>query len=355
MHRFFTWVRFEKRRILIVRSQTVTQSSSLASQLKHIFDARHNLIVRTHSLQRESKSRKSMLLTKVKLNMLVKDFHPDAIIATNPTAQNFVRQSYLNSPNIKLVFAGLNSPENKKTIYTLNNVTGLVTQEPFQMIKSFLQEIHFKGRRVFLLGYNNSRNVQYINALKKINFSPYSFLSPHLANNFSEWKALIQQAKENADLLLVLDYQGMKDEISEQTKSRSPTQKHLVSYLLEHNTLPMISTTRHFAQLGGPISFTPYYKNSAKVIAWLTVHFLNMEDTTQSIPLVIQNIVNPEINAYGFRQFFPGYTIPDVYTSYAKAINAYYQKGEYDFIGKVQSIDIDEKAITGATPQTTTQ
>lgn len=344
---FFAWLRFDKSRILIVTSKTRLGAASIASEIKDLLNKRHNFSVKTYSLEGETMPERSIELNTIKINKLVREFHPNTIVAVNPIAQNIIRESYLDSPHIKLIFAGNNSPENKEAIFNMNNVTGMVTSTPFVMIKNFLTDIHFKGRKIYVLGNNSAVNEQLLIALKKADFKPYELVSPFLTKELSEWKKFLEQANHEADLLLLLDYSGLID-YEDGSKGKVPVlTKNVTKYLLENSGIPMIGINRDFAKQKGPIAFTPYYQNSAKVIVWLTTHFINQNDKSESIPLVVQDIVSPEINIAAFKRFFPGYTIPDIYKSYAKAINRYYRGDKYDFIGEVQSIDTEKQAITG--------
>ncbi|POZ62299.1 ABC transporter substrate-binding protein [Chromobacterium alticapitis] len=146
---------------------------------------------------------------------------PDVLILVDDIAQKLVGARHLNQPDLKIVFAGVNSEPQAYGYDKANNVTGILERKPLRAVDDTLQTLWHNSDgdagvkpRALLIGDKSFdfaaglfEYQDFQNQWRHIRWMP-----PVTADTFEEWKMLVLRAPAVADFLLVSDYRQLKRE-----------------------------------------------------------------------------------------------------------------------------------------------
>lgn len=179
------------------------------------------------SVHMDSKRKKSPdLIRRAALETLkeIKDFEPDAIIASDDNAQKYLVVPYLLQKKIPIIFCGVNDDATMYG-YPHENVTGMLEVEPTDALLKLLSK-YAKGEKVGYLSGKTETEAKTIAYYQREIFGDR--LQAYRAETFEDFKRFFLQAQTEVDMMLLPNHEGIvgwQDEAAEE-------------FILEHVRIP---------------------------------------------------------------------------------------------------------------------
>ncbi|WP_116597740.1 ABC transporter substrate-binding protein [Primorskyibacter marinus] len=227
---FFALVYWQKSRaqqILIIHSYNTDYSwvEAINEGIERATEDHPGILVRYHYMDLKNHTGEDFRRTAAKLaNRVVEESQPDVLILFDDPAQTLVGQKFFKDrddgqPAIKVVFGGVNGDP---TAYygDSENVSGILERKPMEVIRdislTLLQVQVAEGEapiakpRIVFIGDRSASITADIPHFTSIDWAPFEWLDPVQVDTFDEWKQAVQRAGQDADLILVTNYQQIR-------------------------------------------------------------------------------------------------------------------------------------------------
>jgi ABC-type uncharacterized transport system substrate-binding protein len=143
----------------------------------------------------------------------IKSYQPDAVIAADDNASEYVIAPYYKDTDLPIVFCGLNWDASRYG-FPCSNVTGMIEISPIQGLLRSLYEMA-EGTRVGLLGPDVTtvrKDVEVLNSKLKLEAATY------FATDVEDWKNGFIKLQREVDVLVLLSDGGLYNQYIDDLK-----------------------------------------------------------------------------------------------------------------------------------------
>ncbi len=143
----------------------------------------------------------------LKAKEMIDAWQPDILVAGDDGAVKYVIAPYYVNSDLNVVFCGLNGKVSEYGI-SAPNITGMVESAPYDQTLILLQKFA-KGNRVAVIGSD-----AYCNRKEFAKPERKQILQDgemRLVNNYESWKTAYLELQDKADMLVLLDLEGIKN------------------------------------------------------------------------------------------------------------------------------------------------
>jgi ABC-type uncharacterized transport system substrate-binding protein len=261
----FGWYNMTKPRILVLHSYDKNYpwvrdiNVGLARGFKNKYRYQLNWYYMDTKRHPDTKFKQSAGIAAVNF---IKNTQPDIVIAIDDDAQEYVAKHFINKPNITIVYAGINSSEEKYGYEKAVNVTGILERLPLKAVQETLASAYnFKSLnrpvRVAFVGDKSATVLGDEQQIQDFNWSPHQLVKHETFKTFSEWQTEIKNLATQADVILVTNYRELHRSASD---PQLVPAKEVVAWMETHSPIPIISGNGFYLEDGGMLSIgtSPY-------------------------------------------------------------------------------------------------
>jgi hypothetical protein len=258
---------------------------------------------------------------------MIEKWQPDVIIAADDDAQAYVTKYYVNNPNIKIVFTGVNNDLKTYGFDKAQNVTGILERLPLVALSDGLltfsrrnshRDIHSHPVRIFFIGDKSETVVGDERWVRSFNWSPIVLVGSRLVDSLSDWQQAVREASDLADYIITSNYRKIA-RTPGSNKLVSP--EELITSTVKYSKIPVIGTNAFFAEDGGMLAIATSPFEQGEVAAKMAVDILDNKKSPKDIPVVNSSQCVIAMNAPILRE--KKFDVPPVYESSAMANNLY--------------------------------
>lgn len=313
-----------KPRILVLHSADINSSTvkKMDEGIRHVLDKnRQPLSVRWHylginSLPDEGHRTDAALQGQ----RAVEQFDPDLILAVDDEAQHYVASRYAGKNRPKVVFAAIDHAPSEYGYVGAANVTGSTEVLPLAAIRDALLLAH-EGKPVRLValgGAGPTTNGQ-IKQVKSFDWAPHTVLWVQSLTDFAAWKTAINGMNNQADALLVLNYEGLR---SSPNAADSVPPATVVQWI-EANAGPLpIGISSSYVEDGGGLSIAPSARAMGEVAATTTLEWLKAKPGSPAPPFALATHYSVALRATALQ--VRHVNLPSIYVEAARLDRLYY-------------------------------
>ena len=246
---------------------------------------------------------------------------PHVIIAIDDDAQEFVTRHYVNDPNIRIVFSGVNGGVETYGFVGAHNVTGIFERKDLNALKEALQVFRWQrqGRgplRLVHIGDNSSSVGYDDHHLHQFEWAPLILLPSQLVGTFDDWKKAVLAAQDRTDFIITTNYR----KILRSTSDRSlvpPTE--IVAWTLANSRVPVVGTNGFFVEDGGEVAIGTSPFEQGDVAARMAIRLIEGQ-SARDIPYASTRQFVVYMRSAKLHQ--RGMQLPSLYEAFARAVNS---------------------------------
>lgn len=264
--------------------------------------------------------------TGLAVQKLIDSWQPSVVVAVDDDAQQFAMKHFVNHPDVKVVFAGVNEEAAAYGYDKAANVTGILERLPLSALKETLLGMAQPLKlghppRVMFLGDRSETVIADERYFGRFDWSPLNRVDSRLVETFDEWKEAVRSAEGKVDFIVVSNYRKVLRVKGE--KELVPP-KELIDWSEQNSKPPIIGTNVFFSQDGGMLAIGTSPFEQGEVAASIAKDLLDHPDkSTRDIPLQVtrQFVVSMRASRMSQRNF----KLPSVYEAAARSSNNFYK------------------------------
>ncbi len=324
------WMSYNKPRVFILHSYSddYIWTREVNVGIERTLANQRWLLVRYHFMKtKKFKDKKAHRRAAIAASSAIKKFKPDVLIAVDDYAQKLVAKQFVNQPDIKIVFAGINGSIEPYGYDQADNVTGIVERKQVQAIKEVILMLaghtevdpdKQKVRTLFLSdpALSGKRDSAYVNAY---DWRPIDHQGSIHVEDYQEWQQTVLKASELTDFLLVSGYRKLPR--SKNAPVFVPP-KELMAWTEENSPVPVIGMNFFNTDDGAMLSVgvSPY--EQGEVATRMALDLLTGKKKVTDIPVQIsqQYVISIRNSAIRKRKL----TVPKIFEAFARATNNYF-------------------------------
>lgn len=255
---------------------------------------------------------------------IIKMIDPDVILAVDDDAQQYVAASYMNQPDISVVFTGVN---NKAEAYDYvkngvqaTNVTGILERLPLEGIRDALlllaEKQGIKGPIRIVHISDNSQVVTYDDTYMhefkgwgRVDLRPSKLVS-----TYDQWQKAIADAAQEADFIIISNYR----KIYQSEGSDNLVSPHeIMKWTMENTKVPIIGVNEFVAEDGASLAIAASPYEQGEVAAKQASRIITEKIPAKNVPIekTKQFVVCMRPALLGKRNL----NLPDVYSAFSRA------------------------------------
>lgn len=198
------------KKVLIVNSyhKGYAWSDDVEAGVSRVFNKHPDIEFKFHRMDTKRNASEAFKETAaIKAKDLIESWKPDVVIASDDNASKYLVVPYYKDADLPFVFCGINwdaAPYG----YPFKNVTGMVEVALIDELVKTLKT-YAKGNRVGFLAPDFTSTRKDLDFYK--NFSGIKFSKEIFVKNFSDWKAAYLNLQKSVDILIVPQWQWIKD------------------------------------------------------------------------------------------------------------------------------------------------
>ena len=310
--------------VLIINSYNIDYSwtRDVNEGLKKILSSSGEYNLRWHYMDTknnpsESQRQRAGLLAR----RVVDEIKPAIIIAVDDDAQEYVTKYYVNNPDIKIIFSGVNATAEDYGFTNANNVTGILERLPLDGVRDTFTAIlknnpSLKEVRLVHLS-DDSGTVQADDEFLHnygYKWNPIKLLPSILVHRYSEWKKAVTKAPSEANFLLVSNYRRIYDD-----NEKLVPAKEVMEWTVENAKIPIIGVNGFTVEDGAKFAVATSPFEQGEIAAKMALNVLSGV-TTKDIPIT---------QTKQFIIYMRGkydWNLPAIYEAFARAANKYWDK-----------------------------
>jgi ABC-type uncharacterized transport system substrate-binding protein len=255
---------------------------------------------------------------------VIKQTKPDIVIAIDDDAQQYAAKYFINDPQIKIVFAGINNQAEDYGYDKANNVTGILERLPLSAIRETLESAsNFKSLnrpiRIAYLGDESPTVRGDIKQIQNFNWAPEELVTIKQVKTWPEWQQAIQTFSTTVDVVVVTGYRGLSRSANE--SALVPPQE-VIEWTDTNAAIPVISGNGFFTEDGGMLAIgtSPYEQGEVAAAKALDILFKGKNPADLPFRTSEQFIVTMSDSKMKRHHF----ELPSVYESAARTGDKYF-------------------------------
>ena len=323
-------------RVLVIHSYQTDYNwvVSINEGLERVFDDKSELNIRYHYMDLKNHNDEDFKRTATTLaHRVVGEWQPDVLVLFDDLAQSKVGRHYVNGgapgkDDIKIVFGGVND-DPQKYYGKGENVTGILERKPLAAIKETLLMIaqaqgfdvkddNAKRPRVVFIGDNSESIDAEIPYYTTIDWTPLQWLEPIQVDTYDDWKQAVHQANREADIILLTNYQQIRDETGEYVRPAG----NIMRWTEQKSNIPVVGMGWANGKDGAMLAVTVSPYEQGEIVAQRVLDILKGTAPSAlrhvSTKQFLVMICKPALERRGLQ-------IPPLYEAFARATNNYYE------------------------------
>ncbi len=261
-------------------------------------------------------------------NNTIDRWRPDVVILFDDIAQKKVGTHYLGHPSIKVVFGGVNGKPSDYKYDVAANVTGILERKPLAaaedtiiMLSQASGVAATRKPRALLIGDNSFSFTVGLSSYEAPEYvwKKIDWIKPMSADTFDEWKKMVENAPQTADVLLVSDYR----QIRAQKNSKDIVKPGEVMTWTEANSkIPVLGLAAIITEEGGAISIAASGQEQGYTAAEMS-YAITRGKSPKELPVksTEQFLISLRKSALERR----GIRTPSIYEAFARATNNFFE------------------------------
>lgn len=264
--------------------------------------------------------------TGLAVRKLIDSWQPSVVVAVDDDAQQFAMKYFVNRPEVKVVFAGVNEEAAAYGYDNASNVTGILERLPLSALKETLLEMARPLKlghppRVMFLGDRSETVIADERYFSQFDWNSLIRVDSRLVETFDEWKEAIRSAEGKVDFIVVSNYRKVLR--ARDGKDLVPP-KELIDWSEQNSKPPIIGTNVFFSQDGGMLAIGTSPFEQGEVAAAMAKELLdNQNKSPKEIPVQVtrQFVVSMRASRMSQRNF----KLPSIYEAAARSSNNFYK------------------------------
>ncbi|NKB22606.1 MAG: hypothetical protein GKS01_19130 [Alphaproteobacteria bacterium] len=327
-------INFKRPSVLVLHSydSSYTWTREVNVGLKRELEKDRWILVRYHYMDTKRNSGKdSLRRAGIAARDLIRDKRPDIIIAIDDYAQSLVASTFVNDPDIQIVFAGVNGSAEPYGYIGAKNVTGIYERKPIAALKEILMilapgatEHTHTGHTVSatFIADKSLSSMKDSELMTKHDWSPITFEKPRHVSDFESWKKAILAAEKRSDFVLPGGYRKLKRRPDSGPNEKFVPPKEVMNWTENNSPVPVIGTSIFHSEEGAMVSVgvSPYEQGG--VAAKMAQRIIQENLKAGQIPIQTSNlyIVSYKRSALERRKL----KIPKIFEAFARATNNHF-------------------------------
>lgn len=313
---FLSYQRLHKPRVFILHSypDTMPWVQSLNQGVRSIFDNKAYISLRYFYMNTKHHHSQVYMehITKT-LKTTIDAWHPDIIVAFDDDAHKIAVQEFANSPDIKVILAGITDSRRWREYELTPNITGITEQIPIKATREILSLMFRNQKRIYYLSDNSTAATTLDKAITKQDWGSYELVGRQRVETFDQWKAAVHEAEKKADILLISVYHTIME------GGHEVLPKQLVRWMNENSKIPVVGVYESFIIDGGMMAIAISSLEQGYTAAWLALNIIEKKLTIQEIPLLHGKTFSLFIQKDKLLKRFPEVHIPVILDAFSKS------------------------------------
>lgn len=265
---------------------------------------------------------------------LIDQWVPKILIAIDDDAQAYAARFYNNSPNILIVFAGINGDAAAYGYDKTSNVTGIVERKQLTAIRDAIQNSNLGATVLSSKRKNGDELLRLMHLsdqsgsvedddrfIRNFDWLPLLFTGSRLVNTYAAWQAAVLSAPNRADVVLLTNYRLLARSSSDPTLVPAA---EVVAWTQANSLLPLIGANSFFVEDGGMLAIGTSGFEQGEVAANMAVRLMDGHTKPTDIAQTEtrQFVVSMRAKALAAHKL----TLPKMYELAARAEGHYYEE-----------------------------
>jgi len=322
---FSVYVNVQRPRIFILHSYNVDFSWDVGINigLERIF-ANKPYKIRTYYMDTKRHPEKSyMERIGATARNAIDSWRPDIIIALDDNAQEYVARYYINQPDIKIIYAGINKDLEDYGYQNAKNATGILERLNYNAVKDILlQVMPIDHRKVIHISDASATSEGIHKEIASFNWAPLKFIESIQCETIQEWQEAIKDAENGkADFILFTHYHTILDKL----EGKVLPAKKIMQWTMENSTLPAVSFWGFYVEDGGmmAVALSPY--EQGEIAAKMAQDILEHKKEPRDIPVYTSYLFVIYMRESEIKKRMTSFNLPIIYEAFARATNSYYE------------------------------
>lgn len=322
-----TWFKLSQPRILVLHSYAPDYSwtRDIDIGLKRVLDGKLGYKVHWHYMDTKNHADKDFKRNAGTLALRAIDaLRPKLIIAIDDDAQLYAVKEYAGSPEVSIIFAGINGSVESYGYHQVNNATGIYERKPLISLRRALIDMQGPGgvelgHKIMLLGDRSDTVLTDVKEIGAFDWEPFNIVDTSLVSTFDDWKKAVLSVKGKANLILITNYRNIYTTATKQ-KLVDPTE--IIKWTEINSPVPVVGIGGFMVEDGGMFAVGASGFEQGEVAARMAIQVIDMGKKARDIPESMPR----QFLVYARRSLMTkrGITMPAIYEAFAQASNNYY-------------------------------
>ncbi|MBA4118033.1 MAG: hypothetical protein C0514_03955 [Candidatus Puniceispirillum sp.] len=258
----------------------------------------------------------------VLIRRLISHLEPEVIIAVDDDAQNYVAKFYIDNPNIKIIFSGVNATLQDYGYEDTKNVTGVLERVPLDACKDVIPylvdpKIKESDIRIINLGDKSDTVMLDAKSILEFDWAPLNLIDSVFVDNFDDWKSAVLNAATRADCLFITNYRQLTRTDGAHT---FVPPGEVMRWTMENTKIPVLGGNIFVVEDGGNLALAASPAEQGRVAAEMALKILAGTPTTK-IPVAQTNDYLVAMRDSDLKYLS---RLPKVYRAFARGLGMLY-------------------------------
>ena len=322
-----SWYKLSQPRILVIHSYANDYAwvRDIDVGLKRVLDTKLGYKVAWHYMDTKNHpesdfKRKAGAMARRAIDAL----KPTLVIAIDDDAQALAVKEFAGSPNVVIVFAGINGSVAPYGYDAASNVTGIYERKPLQDLRRALIDMRGSdgaamGHRILHIGDRSESVGIDVKEIEAFGWAPFKITESKLVVTFDDWKKAVLESKSSADLILISNYRNLYETAA---KQQLVPPSEVMQWTEANSRVPVVGMGGFMVEEGGMFAVGASGFEQGEVAARMAIQVLDHQAAPRSIAHVMprQFLVYVRSSLMHKR----GISLPPLYEAFARASNNYY-------------------------------
>lgn len=256
---------------------------------------------------------------------LIENWQPTVVIAVDDDAQEYAMKSFINRPDVKIVFSGMNGSLEDYGYDNANNVTGILERKPLNALKETLllitsSEKRSRPVRIMFLGDTSESVRNDEEEFRKFDWGPIQVLDSRFAKTFDDWRSAVEFCNAgNVDFIITANYRKILRD--KDAKGLVPPQE-VLKWTNGNSKIPVIGTNAFFVEDGGSLAIGTSPYEQGEVALSMANDILYKGKKTSDIPVQSTKQFVVAMRASGIKKW--NIKLPTIYEAAARSSANFY-------------------------------
>jgi ABC-type uncharacterized transport system substrate-binding protein len=301
-------------RVLVIMSYTIDNEweQQIRKGIETTFNTKApHYLVNYFYLHTLNNSKKDIQRNVDAAKAMIDTWKPQVLITSDDDAQTLIGTTYLNKPNISIVFNGVNANPAIYGYIAKENVTGIIENLHYDSTRQALQLMFPNYHQIIHLSDNSNTSAYVYKQVLDFNWQPLQIINSVKTNSLAAWLATVQQANDKNALLLLTHFDSIYDQ------GRLVPPKEVMELTLKQAHVPIFDFFDFTVTNGVPMALSTSGLDQGATAAELAMRIIDRNEKAGDIPFAHSTYFNFAINHHSIDINMPQVVIPEVYRSLA--------------------------------------